>query len=404
MNRLELIWRGLQWRRVSSLVNVASIAIGVALVCAVLAMQHEVRARFEGPARGYGLVVGAPGSALQLVLNAVFHLEESSGNVPLALLDELDASRSTALVVPYAVGDSFRGFRVVATSEAFFDPRFPYPAADRAEDKLRAGRLPSFGDAERREVVVGASVADSVGLRVGDRIEFAHGVEEHGMAHEHETMWEVVGLLAPTGTAIDGVVVIDLDAFFAMEDHDHVEPGLSALLVFPRRGVHTAVLMGALRGRTDLQVADVGDEVRRLLQMTGRADAILMLVSWMVVVVAMLSVFGASYASTRARRPELAVLRAMGMRRRSVVALVVAETSALASVGAVLGCLIAHLALYAAADALERALGFHPDPMRLTGLEGAVVLMVIVAGALAGWLPGMQTYRSDVVASLREAS
>ncbi|MEM1417713.1 MAG: hypothetical protein AAGH15_22635, partial [Myxococcota bacterium] len=148
MSTWELVLRGLRHRRVATGLNALSVALGVALVCAFLVMQRAVHDRFAEPGRGYGLVVGAPGSALQLVLSAVFHMEESPGRVPLALWDELSAHPSAALVVPYAVGDSFRGFPVVATTDAFFDPRVPYPSALDSRAKLRSGRPLRFDRAD----------------------------------------------------------------------------------------------------------------------------------------------------------------------------------------------------------------------------------------------------------------
>ena len=54
--------------------------------------------------------------------------------------------------MPYAVGDAFRGFPVVGTTEAFFDPRFPYPRAASSGAKLAEGR------ALRRDGVVHVEV------------------------------------------------------------------------------------------------------------------------------------------------------------------------------------------------------------------------------------------------------
>lgn len=473
MSWWELVIRGLQWRWLASVLNTLSVALGVGLVCVVLLIQAEVHDRFNEPGRGYGLVVGAPGSSLQLVLNAVFQLDDSPGRIPLELWHELSEHRSAALVVPYAAGDSFRGFPVVATTGAFFDPRFPHPSGAQPADKLRAGRplrsgmaavaadvaaddhgehadhetshheapdvdggaaaervLPTdagAGDGEHvesrpgveehedhghhgeahghdgavREAVVGADVAREVRVQVGDRIELAHGLEEGAMAHEHEALWKVVGILEHTGTSLDRVVFINLDSFFEMEDHAKSEPGLTALLVFPHRGVHTAVLMGELRSRNDLQVAHVSTEVARLLALIGRVDSLFLLIAQLVVAVALLSIFTSTYLAMHARKGQLGVLRALGFPRRRVLMLVVTESALLSSVGAALGFVGAHLLLWMAASLLEPVAGIRPSADRVLWSEGIVVVLVAAAGALAGWLPGLQAYRADVAASLR---
>ncbi len=417
MSTWDLVLRSLRFRWVATLLNVVSVTLGVGLVCSFLSLQAELYDRFSEPGRGYGLVVGAPGSALQLVLSAVFHMEESPGRVPFALWDELEAHPSVALVVPYAVGDSFRGFPVVATTDAFFDPRFPHPAAEDPAGKLAHGRPLHFHREEldeahagehsehaHQEAVVGAEVAETLGLRVGDRIEPSHGIEEGAMAHEHEELWEVVGILEPTDSAVDRIVLINLDSFFRIEEHDHSdEAALSSLLVFPRRGVHTAVLLGELRGRSDLQVAHVATEVRRLLDLIGRVDGLFLLAAGLVVWVSLLSIFTSVYTATRARRGELGVLRALGVPRTRLLSLVVVEAAAVALVGALAGWLLGHLVLFFAGGWIESVGGIRADPWRLMWSEAAVVALVTAAGALAGLVPGVQAYRIDVATVLRQS-
>src|SRR5690606_13908030 len=146
-------------------------------------------------------------------------------------------------------------------SEAFFDPRFPHPKASSAEAKLAEGRaLRSNPEALRaalatlvepgappaaagaNEAVVGAAVAAALDVRVGDRIEPTHGVENGGTAHRERQLWEVVGVLAPSGTPIDELVLINLDSFYRIGDHaggvvpETNQPGISAVLLFPKPG------------------------------------------------------------------------------------------------------------------------------------------------------------------------
>jgi hypothetical protein len=69
------------------------------------------------------------------------------------------------------------------------------------------------------EAVLGASVARQLGIRLGDQIEPTHGVDGAGTAHEHAQLWTVVGILQPTATPVDELVLINLDSFFRIPDH-----------------------------------------------------------------------------------------------------------------------------------------------------------------------------------------
>lgn len=418
MSFLGLVWRSLVARRLSSWLTALSVALGVALVVSVLLARQALEDRFVGPARGYSTVVGAPGSPLELVLNAVFHLGESPGLMPMKAFDELRAHESTRVAVPYAVGDSFRGFPVVGTTPAFFDERLPHPplavgrpfayseaALKEALAQMRAGAH-AHGDEATREAVVGAEVARRLGVRVGDRIEPTHGTEGEGAAHAHEHLWTVVGVLEEAGAAVDRVVLINLDSFYRIADHaggllPGGEPGLSGVLLWPRGGVHKALLLGQLRNRPDIQVADVGAEVDRLLGLVGRVDTLLLLVAILVCALGLLSVAVAIYNTMEARGRDIAVLRALGARRRFVTAAVMAEATIVAALGAALGLVLGHLLIWALGGWIEAAAGFAPQAERVLPEELLVAAGVVVAGALAGLLPAARAYRSDVATGLR---
>ncbi|MEM1414319.1 MAG: FtsX-like permease family protein, partial [Myxococcota bacterium] len=298
-----------------------------------------------------------------------------------------------------------------------FDRGVPNPAALYSRAKIGSVRPLRFDGADlvaalahdvspgaRREAVVGAAVAQALGLRVGDHIEPSHGLEDGALAHAHEEVWEIVGVLHQSGTSIDGVVLINLDSFHRIEEHTaSAEAGLSSLLVFPRRGVHTAMLLGELRGRSDLQVAQVSAEVRGLLERVGRFDVLFVLAAALSVVLAILSIFTSMLLAIRARRLELGVLRALGMPRARLLGLVVAEGAAVAALGGALGLVAGHALLVATGSWIESLAGFRPDASSVGAAELGVVASVALAGALAALIPGLQAYRVDVATALRHA-
>ena len=126
-------------------------------------------------------VLGARGSQLQLVLNTVFHLETSPGNIPWTLYEEFRKDPRVELAIPYAVGDSYRGFRIVGTLPSIFE-------VEHARGRRPAVATGRLFDPERREAVLGSFVAATTGLRVNDRFHPTHGTAEEG--HEHEDEYE----------------------------------------------------------------------------------------------------------------------------------------------------------------------------------------------------------------------
>src|SRR6185436_15811090 len=166
MRAHQLILRNVSQHRLSSALTLLSVALGALLLSAILLLRSETERSFLGPSRGFSLVVGPPGSRLELVLNTIFQIGQSPGLLAYEAFTELARNPSTELAVPYAVGDAFRGFRVVGTSDAFFAPRFPYPAAPTMIGKFAAGRPFRF-DAAALEARLAQIAAGPSGVQIG---------------------------------------------------------------------------------------------------------------------------------------------------------------------------------------------------------------------------------------------
>ena len=83
MNLLTIAVRSIKQRFLSSTLTMISMALGVGLVVAVLAIFGIVQKSFNANATlGYNMVIGAKGGKLQLVLNSVYYLSEPIENIP----------------------------------------------------------------------------------------------------------------------------------------------------------------------------------------------------------------------------------------------------------------------------------------------------------------------------------
>jgi putative ABC transport system permease protein len=373
-------------------------------------------------------------------LNTIFQMGQSPGLLAYEAFAELEQNPSTELAVPYAVGDAFRGFRVIGTSDAFFAPRFPYPAAPTVTGKFAAGRPFRFdaaalaarlseiaagppeagavATAEARrgeasgvaEAVLGASVAHQLDIRLGDQIEPTHGVDGAGTAHEQAQLWTVVGILEPSATPVDELVLINLDSFFRIPDHrggiipENGKPAISAVVLFPKPGVHKALLLGQLNKRTQLQVADVDGEVRRLLRIVGNVDRVFFVIAVLVVWVGVVSVAVGIYNTLAARQRELAILRILGARRATLFGMLVGEATLLSALGGAIGLVLGHLLVACGAGLVEQSSGVRPHAWLILPEEALAYALLVLAGALSGLVPASRAYRSAAAASLAPLS
>jgi len=260
------------------------------------------------------------------------------------------------------------------------------------------------------EAVLGANVARQLDIRLGDQIEPTHGVDGAGVAHAHAQLWTVVGILERSATPIDDLVLINLDSFFRIPDHrggiipESGKPAISAVVLFPKPGVHKALLLGQLNKRTQLQVADVDGEVRRLLHIVGNVDRVFFVIAALVVWIGVVSVAVGIYNTLAARQRELAILRILGARRRTLFGMLVGEATLLSALGGALGLLLGHLLVAAGAGLIEQSSGVRPRAWLLLPEEVLAYLLLVAAGALSGLLPATRAYQSDAAANLAPLS
>src|SRR4051812_43159486 len=132
MNLLQLVLKQMRQRSLSTWLTMLSVLLGVALAVAIMILRREGQNLFAQTDFGYDILVGpAKGSPLQLTLNTVYHMDVSPGVIPFALYEEMarktppppgkpDYRPWVRIAVPFMVGDSFRGRRIIGTSPQMF--------------------------------------------------------------------------------------------------------------------------------------------------------------------------------------------------------------------------------------------------------------------------------------------
>jgi putative ABC transport system permease protein len=256
MNLFQLILKQMRQRLLSTLLTCFSILLGMTLATSILILGREAKGVFAQTNFGFDLIVGPKASPLQLVLNTIYHIDVSPGNIPYRLYEEIATGRSAdgkpnlyhgrvAWAVPYAVGDSYRGRRIVGTSTELF-------GVDGQGNPLPDDKAPHYRGKERYtfaqgrafapnkfEAVVGSDVALKLGLKIGDTFQATHGVPTATFVpfDQHPEVWTIVGILNETHTANDRVLFIPLLTFYAIFEH---ESGLERIAVIQAGGTRPA--------------------------------------------------------------------------------------------------------------------------------------------------------------------
>ena len=188
MTLLLIVRRSLRQHLLSTLITALSIALAGGLLMSVWVVKEQSQATFTQVNAGFDAVLGARGSKLQLVLNAIFHLEASPGNLAYADYEFVKRHPAVKLAIPIAVGDNLRGFRLVGTIPELFTQVEYAPGKKYA---LAAG-VPF--DPAAKEAVVGSFAAAQLGLQVGDTFHPFHGLV-YDEKNQHAETYKVAGVL-----------------------------------------------------------------------------------------------------------------------------------------------------------------------------------------------------------------
>ncbi|MFV8834260.1 FtsX-like permease family protein [Aquisalimonas sp.] len=417
MNLFRLSLAYLRRNALSAVLNLLLLALGIATITVLLLFSHQMEQRLSRDASGIDMVVGAQGSPMQLILSSVFHIDAPTGNIPLEDARWVQEHPLVADTIPLALGDSYRGFRIVGSEHSYIG-HYGGTLADGAlwEDDM--------------EAVLGARVAERTGLGVGDTFVGVHGITAEGTVggevHDDHP-YTITGVLEPTGSVADRLIHVSVPSVWQVHDHDH-ETGhehdrdaaddqgadehghdqehdhahgdedreLTALLVQYQSPLAAVTLPRAVNNRGQLQAAAPAYQTARLMQLMGVGMDTLRAFGWILVAAAGLGVFIGLYNALKYRRYDLALMRALGASRGRLVSHVLIEATLLALLGALLGLALGHVAAEIIGQTFRQT-----QQLNITGTvflvqELWLVALAVGVGIMAALIPAIQAYRTDI--------
>jgi putative ABC transport system permease protein len=392
----------LRARGLNTALNVLLLALGIATITLLLLTTSQLEERMQRDARGIDLVVGAKGSPMQIILSSIYQLDVPTGNVSWEQAQELARNRAVRKVIPIALGDNLRGFRIVGTNHDYVAH---YGA------RLAQGRLWQ----KPLEAVLGADAAASTGLGIGATFLGAHGLSGSAGEHVHEAYpYDVVGVLARSGTVVDRVILTDVTSVWAVhaDQYDIKDVGriaelmpdeekeLTALLVQYSTPIAAATLPRYINNNTDMQAASPAYETARLFTIIGVGVDVLRGFALVLIVAAGLSVFIALYNALLERRYDLAVMRTLGAHPGKLMALMLLEGLLLAGIGAVLGIALGHGLTEVLGMALTAAKQVTVTGRAWVNDELWLIALALGVGVVAALLPAWRAYRTDIAGTL----
>lgn len=402
-------------RRATAVLSLAAIALSVTLLLGVERLSSGARQSFYNTVSGTDLIVGARGGPLQLLLYSVFRIGTPTNNISWESYQDLAAHPAVAWSVPLSLGDSHRGYRVLGTSQDYFQ-HYRYGRDRQLE--FAAGR--PFEDVF--DAVLGAEVAASLDYRLEQEIVVSHGIAAGFQDHDDKP-FRVVGILAPTGTPVDRTLHVSLAGIEAIhidwQDGAPPAPGQAVPAALVRHldltptaitaftvGLESRLAIFSYQRQVNtyreepLMAILPGVTLQELWELVAVADNALTLISAFVVLTGLMGMVAVILATLNERRREMAILRSVGAHPGQIFGLLVLEALVLALLGSGLGLLLLYALLLAGTPWLADRFGLFLSIQPPGGYDLAVVGIVAGAALVLGALPAWRAYRQSLADGL----
>ena len=397
MSLLQIVFRSLRQHMLSTLITAFSIALASGLLMSVWVVKEQARRNFTEVESGFDGVFGARGSKLQLVLNSIFHLEESPGNLSWEQYELIAKDkRRVKTAVPIAVGDNYRGYRLVGVTTNLFE--IEYRSGEKFD--VRDGGF-AFRP-EKKQAVVGSFVAERLNMKVGDTFHPYHGLI-FDEKEKHAEIYIVSGIMKPTNTPADRVIWIPIKGLQNMSGHNAATAtDVSAVLVKLQSNTHGMMMNQEYNAQGDVMTFawPIAQIMAQLFNKIAPVEMVLRFVALLVALVAAGSILASIYNSMNERRREIAILRALGARRGTVFGVVVLEASGIALLGALAGFVMYFIIISLAAWFVRSETGIVLDPFEPQPVMLWAPMAMLGLGALAGVVPAAKAYGTDVADNL----
>ncbi len=344
MNIVKLSFKNIASKPLQTFLTVLILSLSTALLLGVKQLNKVFESQLEQSLHGVDMVIGAKGSPLQLVLSAVLHIDNPTGNIPYKEAKKITANKYTKEAIPVSIGDNYKGYKLVGTTPQFINLH---------KTSLEKGAL--FKNSY--EVVIGNAVANNLGLKVGDTFSSSHGMLEDALETHDENPLKVVGILKPTQNVIDRLIVTNLESIWHLHEHEenhnheeahnHEDDEITAMLIQFSNKMGLLQLPRMVNEDTQFQAALPKYELDKLFQFTAIATKAITWIALAILFVSGISMFVSLYRMVKERAKELALIRTYGASRNTLISLVFTQGILIGLISFSIGVLLASIGLQA---------------------------------------------------------
>ena len=370
MNDLSYVLYSLKAKWLNSLLSILLTAFAVSIALIVTQFGDHLNKRLTSDGKGIDIVVGAKGSPLQLVLSSVYHIDIPTGNIDYELSQKIVNHPQIRKVIPLALGDNSKGYRIVGTTLKYME-------------HYNAEILNGSVWEKKFEAVIGSSVK----MKINDQFQGAHGLLDGGSTHSD--IYKVVGIMKPSGTVLDRLILTSLDSVLEIHGHENIKnnsnygheahedhedhedheghedhenheenhhekkiknetnnkyklksPEITALLLTTKSPIANVNLPRLINQESTLQAANPAIEITRLTSTLGLGSSSFKIFSIILIIISALSIFSGLAGNLENRMGDLSVLRAIGYSRNRIFKIITLEGMLITLNGIFVGIII----------------------------------------------------------------
>lgn len=402
----RIAWKNTWYKPLNTFLSIILLTASVSIISILILLQKQFEEKFSSSMDNIDLVIGAKGSPLQLILSSVYQMDAPPGNISYADAEVWMNKPAVESAVPLAYGDNYLGYKIVGTTDAYLK---------HFKLTLREGKTFSSDF----EVVVGAGIADNIGLKIGDSFFGTHGDAEEGEVHDHHA-YKVVGILSPSGKIADQLILSNIESVWHMHEHEHTEESdghehttdgtghegkeITAVLLKLRNNMAKVMWQRVIPQNTEMQAASPILEINRLFTLFGVGITALRYLAYGIMLISGISIFVALYNTLKERKYEFALLRITGASKIQLLWLVLLESIFLCSIGFILGIIFGRVGLYfiSVSSQEEFKMAFNPFDF-LWKEEGSLLLATLLVGIVAAVIPALKAYSLNISKTLADA-
>ena len=391
---IKLAVESLKHRKSSVLLTCVAMMISVFVLLGVEHTRKQAKDSFASTVSGVDLIIGARSGSLNLLLYSVFRIGSPVNNISWESYKAFASKDEIAWTIPISLGDSHLGYRVLGTTEDYFD-HYRYGK----KQNLSFDTGTSFSSIY--DVVLGAAVADKLGYKLGDSLVLSHGIAATSFEQHSDSPFVVKGILSPTGTPVDQTLHVKLEGIEAIHqpqgaDKSNLRPSsITAFIVGLNSRMDTFRLQREVNEyRPEALTAILpGVALTELWSTMGMLEGILRLISALVFIDALLGMIAMMAASLRERSQEIQLLRIIGASGSSLFLLVQLEAILISVISLLGGAGLLAIILLLSKEYISTTFGVHLDTNILNEGTGLIALAMLSTTVVVAAFPAFFAYR-----------